>query len=39
MLALVLVGLAACGDDDYNQDLGQGCGGCDQSAVHDLTAD
>jgi hypothetical protein len=37
LLALVLVGLvAACGDDDYNQDLGQGCNGCDLSVV-DLT--
>ncbi len=36
-LACLVLSLAACGDDDYNHDLGQGCGGCDLSATVDLT--
>jgi hypothetical protein len=36
-LACLVLSLAACGDDDYNQDLGQGCNGCDLSATADLS--
>jgi hypothetical protein len=36
-LACLVLSLAACGDDDFNQDLGQGCNGCDLSATPDLT--
>jgi hypothetical protein len=36
-LACLVLALAACGDDDFNQDLGQGCNGCDQSVVLDAS--
>jgi len=37
MLLCTLV-LAACGDDDYNRDLGQTCG-CDLSVALDADTD